>query len=142
MTTDTGTTTKTDGAATTSTSRDPRVDPQPGDRLERQLKSCVRTRTVVERKGFDVYYTEDVGSQKRKNCWISTWMEWAREARVVRDPGDIFAMTKAEAGKLLSGLEIEGTLTRYLKERYPKYIDANGEAMKFTLATDLGLIET
>lgn len=123
------------------------------------MKTCVKTRRVTGRNGYEIVYVESSPGKPQKKpkvCWISTWMEWAREARVyigslkvspdgdpriVRDPGDIFAMSKEEARKLLAGLEMEGTMKQYVQEHCPKYIDADGEVMKFTLAIDLGLIE-
>jgi hypothetical protein len=148
MTTDTGMATKNDGAAPASTCRDPRTDPQKGDRLEKQMKTCVRTRTVTNRVGFEIVYFEShwswgaramINSQP-KTCWISTWMEWAREAKVVHDPGDIFKMPKEQAMKLLSGLEQEGTLLKYLQEHYPEYIGRDGKVLSITLGVALGLI--
>ncbi len=51
-----------------------RTDPQPGDRL----RAKGRTRRVVRREGGDIYYlVEEAKTPKEKNCWISTWMEWA-----------------------------------------------------------------
>lgn len=64
--------------------RDPRLDPQPGDKLTVTTAKGTRTsREVISRGGpgdNDIVYKTDTG--KEKKCWISTWMDWAREAEV------------------------------------------------------------
>lgn len=66
--------------------RDPRLDPQPGDVLCATSPTGKQLfRTVTGRKGGDIYYTSGVtiaGKTKVKNCWISTWMDWASKAQV------------------------------------------------------------
>jgi hypothetical protein len=61
--------------------RCPRVDPQPGDTL---IKDG-RTRTVVRREGGDIWY--EGASVIRKHCLITTWLEWANKADVVKKGG-------------------------------------------------------
>lgn len=61
--------------------RDPKLDPKPGDRLFTTTASGKRTeRHVVKRVNNDITYRGDNG--KLKTCWITTWMDWAREAEV------------------------------------------------------------
>lgn len=64
--------------------RDPKLDPKPGDVLFTTTALGRRTtREVIERTGpgdNDIVYRTDSG--KVKKCWISTWMDWAREAEV------------------------------------------------------------
>ncbi len=68
-----------------STERDPRVDPQVGDKIYKISDTGHRSsRQVVKRYGInnnnDILYLNNQG--KEKKCWISTWMEWARTAEV------------------------------------------------------------
>ncbi len=65
-----------------STTRDPLVDPQPGDKIQRVSDSgLVRTREVINRVDNDIFYRDQAGREKK--CWIATWMEWGRIADVV-----------------------------------------------------------
>lgn len=62
--------------------RDPKIDPQPGDKIQRTSNSgLVSTREVKRRVDNDIFYIDRHG--KEKKCWIATWMEWARLADVV-----------------------------------------------------------
>lgn len=64
-----------------TTKRDPKMDPQPGDFLSKVSSTNRRmTRRVTVRAGNDIKYCDHNG--KEKICWISTWMDWAREAEV------------------------------------------------------------
>ncbi len=65
--------------------RDPRVDPQAGDIIEKVSThgGVTRRRTVTRRDGNDIYYTDQSGQAKK--CWISSWLEWARMATL---PGE------------------------------------------------------
>lgn len=61
--------------------RDPRLDPQPGDKVYRfSNKGTKSTRQVVARVNNDITYLTHDGKQKK--CWIATWMEWCRTAEV------------------------------------------------------------
>lgn len=101
------------------------------------MKSCLRTRRVTKREGYEIAYT-DKGAAK--TCWISTWMEWAREAKVIKSAG-LFDLPRKAALALLSKMEKNGTLAAYVKEHHPDFIDPDGQVMKFTLGIKLGLIE-
>lgn len=60
--------------------RDPRIDPRPGDILNHT--DNLRARMVVEVNGNDIVY-RTVGKNglgAKRQCWISTWREWARKA--------------------------------------------------------------
>lgn len=63
----------------TSNGRDPRLDPQVGDKLVRtnSLTGAVLTREVTQRDGNDIFYRDSRGVDKK--CWISSWIEWARK---------------------------------------------------------------
>jgi len=64
--------------------RDPRLDPQPGDRV----RANGNTRLVRRRNGGNIFYhVEEQVSRYEKNCWISTWVEWCRrnKAEVVKE---------------------------------------------------------
>lgn len=67
-----------------STTRDPRIDPQVGDKIYKiSATGHKSTRQVVSRDGpgnNDIWYLTQDG--KKKKCWIATWMEWARTAEV------------------------------------------------------------
>ena len=67
-----------------STERDPRIDPQVGDKIYKVSNAGTRSsRQVVKRGGIgnnDIVYLNHQG--KERKCWISTWMEWARMAEV------------------------------------------------------------
>lgn len=57
------------------------MDPQPGDKIQRQSDSgLLRTREVISRIDNDIVYRDQNG--KDKKCWIATWMEWGRIAEV------------------------------------------------------------
>lgn len=61
--------------------RDPKLDPKPGDTLLATTALGKRTtRKVIKRVNNDVTYRVDSG--KVRTCWITTWMDWAREAEV------------------------------------------------------------
>jgi hypothetical protein len=60
------------------TSRDPKVDPQPGDILE---KDGFR-RQVTSRRGSNVLWCRTLLHETRL-CFISTWVKWAKTATVV-----------------------------------------------------------
>ena len=62
--------------------RDPRVEPQPGDVIKKHSATREVVRTVTERKGNEVYYSNNSG--KNFNCWITSWRTWAQDAKVVR----------------------------------------------------------
>lgn len=61
--------------------RDPRIDPQPGDVIKKHSATREVVRTVIERRGREVYYGNNSG--KRFNCWLFTWKAWAQDALVV-----------------------------------------------------------
>ena len=58
--------------------RDPRKDPRPGDMVAKGAKQ----RRVDARRGSEIDYT-DIQSGKKKNCWITTWNDWCRDAEVL-----------------------------------------------------------
>lgn len=62
--------------------RDPRLDPQVGDKIYRITPSTGlrRSRQVVARVNNDITYLTHDG--KQRTCWISTWQEWANHAEV------------------------------------------------------------
>lgn len=70
------------GDMTKPTERDPRVDPQPGDKIFRVTDGTGfrRSRQVVARVDNDITYLTQDG--KKRTCWISTWMEWGTHADV------------------------------------------------------------
>jgi|688.fasta_scaffold2424584_2 hypothetical protein len=57
--------------------RDPRIDPQPGDVVKKG-----KTRRVNHRKGDEVFYMSG-GSMVERSCWITTWQDWCRDAEVL-----------------------------------------------------------
>lgn len=66
-----------------STPRDPRVDPKAGDVITKNGK----IRTVIKVDRFDIFYnarTLGAGSINgiQKECFISTWQDWAKKAEV------------------------------------------------------------
>lgn len=66
----------------TLAARDPKVDPQKGDKLRKQLPSSNWTeRHVIDRIGNDIMYASRPDGPQRR-CWISTWLEWASEAEL------------------------------------------------------------
>lgn len=58
---------------------------------------------------------------------------WPRWEKV-----DLFKMPLKEAQDYLALLEREKKLVPFLKERYPKYVAADGSPYSITLASDLG----
>lgn len=63
--------------------RDPKLDPRPGDVLFTTTASGKRTlREVTKRVNNDITYRVESG--KVRTCWITTWMDWAREAEVAK----------------------------------------------------------
>lgn len=53
--------------------RDPRTDPQAGDRVQRGKK----IRAVILRTGNDITWMLDNGRNGAKHvCWITTWQDW------------------------------------------------------------------
>lgn len=65
--------------------RDPTIDPQPGDVVRSTTSKGVRERHVTSRTGNDVYYDsiEANGRPARSRlCFISTWQEWCRANKV------------------------------------------------------------
>ena len=60
-------------------SRDPRVDPRPGDVLEKNSLS----RTVLDVRGMDIVWGRRDSTSKPNIAWISTWREWARTATIL-----------------------------------------------------------
>jgi hypothetical protein len=69
--------------------RDAKTDPQAGDLL---ILQDGRYRRVVDRKGNDIYYHMGTGwgnpakfmeNPKRKCCWITSWMDWCRQADII-----------------------------------------------------------
>lgn len=65
---------------------DPRIYPKPGDVIR---KGAV-TRTVCAVPGYssnDVWYwTKD--PEVKRNCWITTWQDWAKKAEVLHVAAD------------------------------------------------------
>lgn len=58
--------------------RDPRADPQPGDRI----KVNGRTRRVIWRRGNEIGYVFD----PPEVCKLLTWINWGHAGEVVVDP--------------------------------------------------------
>jgi hypothetical protein len=64
-----------------NSARDPKLDPQPGDKLYKLGDAGKHlSRQVVRREDNDIFYVTHHG--KERKCWISTWLEWARMAEV------------------------------------------------------------
>jgi hypothetical protein len=60
--------------------RDPRRDPQVGDRV---MKNST-IRNVRKREGGDITYLVETGpASKPKLCWITTWQDWCKGAEVL-----------------------------------------------------------
>lgn len=57
--------------------RDPREDPRTGDCIHKNGSRGPVRRYVVRRHGNEVYYRSEEGGAV-KNCWLTTWMDWAR----------------------------------------------------------------
>ena len=58
--------------------RDPKIDPQPGDIL-----ACFgMVRTVTKRMGGEVRYTRPAAGGKtfKGACFVTTWKAWAKNA--------------------------------------------------------------
>lgn len=66
--------------SSTVTARDPRLDPQPGDVIEKHSPSGgeTRIRTVTKRVDNNIHYRDQTG--KERVCWIASWLDWARMA--------------------------------------------------------------
>ena len=62
--------------------RDPRNDPQPGDILSKPGSRGSRYKRIVVERGESqlIYKTHSDGVER--TCWLSTWMDWARNADV------------------------------------------------------------
>jgi hypothetical protein len=62
------------------TERDPRIEPLPGDVIRKVREGAkALDRCVTGRKGHDVYYVaKSHNAGTIKNCWITTWREWAK----------------------------------------------------------------
>lgn len=72
--------------------RNPRKDPQPGDLLVKGTVDKYVSRLVTKREGSDVHYFA-TGNGKgvrthHASCWITTWMQWARDAQIERRGND------------------------------------------------------
>jgi hypothetical protein len=68
------------------TPRDPRIDPIPGDCVERTLKSGIAHRIVTSREGWNVFYNLVTATSKRPRpcmCWITTWREWCKDGTII-----------------------------------------------------------
>lgn len=65
-----------------NTTRDPTLDPQTGDKIQRISNTgLVITREVLRREDNYVYYRDRHGKQKK--CYMDSWMDWANIAEVV-----------------------------------------------------------
>lgn len=61
-------------------SRSTLTDPRPGD----VVKKGNLTRRVTGVDGYEItWYREGAYSNMRRDCWISTWREWCRNAEVI-----------------------------------------------------------
>jgi len=61
--------------------RDPRNDPRAGDYIAKMSGANRRmTRMVLKRVNNDITFRDQSG--KERTCWLTTWMDWAREAEV------------------------------------------------------------
>lgn len=60
--------------------RDPRTNPQPGDRVYRKVPAGILTRQVVSVKGNEIAYFDNDG--RLENCEILSWLYWCRTATV------------------------------------------------------------
>lgn len=63
--------------------RDPRIEPKPGDIIRKGTANRVLERHVVRRDGGNIYYTAQ-NSAVEKCAWITTWRAWAKDVVVVR----------------------------------------------------------
>jgi hypothetical protein len=83
--------------------RDPRMDPQVGDKIYRITPSTGlrRSRQVVARVNNDISYLTHDGKQKK--CWIGTWMEWAVHAEV--EPPGVLGVSPKEVQTLNAGID-------------------------------------
>lgn len=71
--------------STTATLRDPKTDPQPGDRLRKQNRNNNWTeRQVIRREDQNVIWHTRPGSPERR-CYMMDWLEWTNEAEVISD---------------------------------------------------------
>ena len=50
------------------------TDPQSGD----SVTKGTRTRTVVNRNGYEIEYITEKGINK--SCWLTTWQDWCKKA--------------------------------------------------------------
>lgn len=67
--------------------RDPRTDPQPGDRLVKpDHKGVSRLRVVVSRAGDTMQYRFWSGAII--TCVVRRWVEWAQDAEVPQEVPD------------------------------------------------------
>lgn len=93
--------------------RDPRIDPWPGDIVEKIGKRYVPVRRfVLRRAGMKVYYHAE-GTQTELEAWLSTWMEWCGDARTSL----IAPSKKRTEGNQRSYMRIK--TSDYLIERIP-----------------------
>jgi hypothetical protein len=83
--------------------RDPKMDPQVGDKIYRITPSTGlrRSRQVVARVNNDISYLTHDGKQKK--CWIGTWMEWAVNAEV--EPPGVLGVSPKEVQTLNAGID-------------------------------------
>lgn len=57
--------------------RDPRIDPQPGDIVQ---ATSGKGRHVIGVARGDIRYRQiDCKNQAERMCWLSTWREWCRK---------------------------------------------------------------
>lgn len=55
--------------------RDPKTDPQPGDKI---TSFSGRTREVVRVVNNDIFYKQGA-SPKEHKCWRGQWLEWCQQ---------------------------------------------------------------
>lgn len=63
--------------------RNPQVEPQPGDAIRKGTATRVIERHVVRREGNNIYYRTQ-NSSIEKCAWITTWRTWAKDATVLK----------------------------------------------------------
>lgn len=64
--------------------RDPRIDPQPGDVLARQGRDYKTLRRSVVWRRLERVRFKSGDSATEREVYLVSWMEWSREADIIR----------------------------------------------------------
>ncbi len=93
--------------------RDPLSDPQPSDKIYKIKPNGKRlSRLVVSRIDNCIVYIAQDGT--KKECWISTWMEWGRDAQVEAEP--VLTADEIADAKVVNA-QIDGLAKKVINER-------------------------